>query len=126
MPLFVHIGDFLSIATRGQWLSPKHRVICPNLNFRYSLVYFVYPKRGVSIKLAEDLLASILDKAKEDEGLYCEELDHEECQHYSVLQNQQLSSQRSDESALDTLRQYRKIPFNEVMAVKWAQVQRTN
>ena len=82
--LFVHVGDFLSLALnharrnnpladggehRIIWPSPRHKVLCPiklsnesnaaNKSARCSLVYFVYPPMGVSLQDAEERLESM-------------------------------------------------------------------
>ncbi len=82
--LFVHVGDFLSLAMnsrhdeRGsggikitnqtvQWPSPTHRVVCPvrrNGSFydsRCSLVYFAYPPNSVSLSDAAKSLLNVDD-----------------------------------------------------------------
>lgn len=78
--LFVHVGDFLSLATynnrkeRPEWSSPRHRVLCPvrsssdsdnettttinGKECRRSLVYFAYPPPGISLNDAQRKISS--------------------------------------------------------------------
>ena len=84
--LFVHIGDFLSLATikSGEgndcypmWPSPRHRVLCPAVqcdnnttvvydskasakDCRRSLVYFVYPPPDVSLDTVQKVVSPII------------------------------------------------------------------
>ncbi len=76
--LFVHVGDFLGLATAGRgggppaWPSPRHRVLCPvrerspgdgatgaGDDCRRSLVYFAYPPPGVSLEDARRAVAPL-------------------------------------------------------------------
>ena len=84
--LFVHIGDFLSLASiqseEGNdfcpmWPSPRHRVLCPPVrdenntavlgnieearakDCRRSLVYFVYPPPNISLDTVQKVVAPI-------------------------------------------------------------------
>ncbi|KAF0429169.1 Clavaminate synthase-like protein [Gigaspora margarita] len=41
--IVVNCGDYLSLLTRGQYISPLHRVISDGTNERYSTVFFYYP-----------------------------------------------------------------------------------
>mmetsp|Transcript_27611 Transcript_27611/g.56576 ORF Transcript_27611/g.56576 Transcript_27611/m.56576 type:complete len:175 (+) Transcript_27611:548-1072(+) len=88
--MFVHVGDFLSLASRTAlgdggavsrncWPSPRHRVVCPpwssstsgpkeeervGRDGRVSLVYFAYPAPGTSIADAEGaMLEGVIGKA---------------------------------------------------------------
>lgn len=121
--LFVHIGDFLSLATGGNYLSPRHRVLCPlqkeegsYKESRCSLVYFAYPPPGKSIEEAEIKL-SANNNTLEKRGA---SLRYDR---YSLLQNQ--STQPSDKSAhKDVYDRIRTLSFDEAIKEKWAQVQR--
>jgi isopenicillin N synthase-like dioxygenase len=121
--LFIHIGDFMSLANNGRWLSPRHRVICPNLlntiEPRFSLVYFVYPKRGVTLRHAQNIFNSIEEQESSTP------LSNPECIHYSVLQDQQ-AGRDYIKIASDTFEEYQDVPYDIVMALKWAQVQRSS
>ena len=120
--LFVHIGDFMSLAIKGRWLSPRHRVVCPSILMRaqprFSLVYFVYPKHGITLQDARYIFCSTEKEIECDNSL-----TDDECNHYSVLQNQHPDNVESF-SASDVLKSYLTVPFEEVMAMKWKQVQR--
>ena len=86
--LFVHVGDFLSLASiRGEggypmFPSPRHRVLSPMRRFdedgststsrggsssyvkdycRRSLVYFAYPPPNVTLNAVQQVVSSILD-----------------------------------------------------------------
>ena len=118
--LFVHIGDFLSIASKGKWLSPRHRVVCPNETSRYSFVYFAYPKHGVTLSQAEKFLPlhniSLSDGGKK--------LTARQCGHYSLLQNQSKGDSSGCEAEDTVYVSILDVPFDEVIARKWGQVQR--
>ena len=120
--LFVHIGDFLSLATGGEYPSPRHRVLCPlqkeggpYKESRCSLVYFAYPPLGLSLEEAEKKLSQSTNLKKRGVSLCYDR--------YSLLQNQ--STQPSDKSAhKDVYDHIRTLPFEEAIKEKWAQVQR--
>jgi len=86
--LFVHIGDFLSLASiqneegnddcYPMWPSPRHRVLCPTLRHenntisgsnnseanakdcRRSLVYFAYPPPNISLDTVQKVVSPII------------------------------------------------------------------
>jgi len=84
--LFVHIGDFLSLASiqneegndcYPMWPSPRHRVLCPTVrrdnnttvtdnrkgtaqDCRRSLVYFAYPPPDVSLDTVQKVISPII------------------------------------------------------------------
>jgi len=119
--LFVHVGDFLSLATGGEYPSPRHRVLCPlrketgsSKESRCSLVYFAYPPLGVSLEEA----AIKLNKIKLPHAG-----DFLHYDRYSLLQNQ--SALSSDSSAHKAVyERMRKVAFEEAIKEKWGQVQR--
>mmetsp|Transcript_14260 Transcript_14260/g.25890 ORF Transcript_14260/g.25890 Transcript_14260/m.25890 type:complete len:483 (+) Transcript_14260:50-1498(+) len=41
--LFVHVGDFTSLATRGAWPSPRHRVLCPRTTTTTTTSFYSCP-----------------------------------------------------------------------------------
>ncbi|CAG8446824.1 3674_t:CDS:2 [Cetraspora pellucida] len=47
----VNCGDYLSLLTRGKYISPLHRVISDGKNERYSTVFFYYPSYDSKILL---------------------------------------------------------------------------
>jgi len=135
--LFVHVGDFLSLATHGEgmahlpiWPSPRHRVICPTKQpdrseesqCRRSLVYFAYPPPNISLAAAQRLVEPLIN--------------HDSCestavfQDYSLLHNQsqqqadQLLNEGSSSTNFETYEKMRTRPFGEVIQEKWNQVQR--
>lgn len=150
--VFVHVGDFLSLATIGgekggarPWPSPRHRVLCPVIpqnsnrraegaDCRRSLVYFAYPPPGVSLDDARKVVAPIASRC-----LRTDEPSHEypaECYDgYSLLHNQSQQStteegssgmNREDVNASPSILTHsriRGIPFNRVISDKWSQVQ---
>lgn len=147
--LFVHVGDFLSLATAGlsdgeiggfpAWPSPRHRVLCPTArrspdgddadDCRRSLVYFAYPPPGVSLDDARKIVAPLAARSspinssdKKNAGFY-------DC--YSLLHNQSRNSSSVKEStdekelvAFRTHQRIRGVSFDEVINEKWNQVQR--
>ena len=133
--LFVHVGDFLSLATHGEgmahlpiWPSPRHRVICPtkqpnkseSSQCRRSLVYFAYPPPNISLAAAQKVV----------EPLICAESCESTVmfQDYSLLHDQ--SQQQADQliggssTNFETYEKMRRRPFGEVIQEKWEQVQR--
>ena len=132
--LFVHVGDFLSLATQSRdgvsCPSPRHRVICPTRDnngeedyCRRSLVYFSYPPPGISISDAQEQLEGLVAEprtAGEDKvDLY---------ESYSLLHNQANGSGdgRDSKSAFETYQSIRSTPFDQVIRDKWNQVQRSS
>jgi len=134
--LFVHVGDFLSLATHGQgmthlpiWPSPRHRVICPtkkrpdqseSSQCRRSLVYFAYPPPNISLAAAQKVVEPLIcDDRYESFVMF---------QDYSLLHDQ---SQQADQllngvnsTNFETYQNMRLRPFGEVISEKWDQVQR--
>ncbi len=49
--IVVNCGDYLSLLTRGKYISPLHRVISDGTNERYSTVFFYYPSYDAKIPL---------------------------------------------------------------------------
>lgn len=119
--LFVHVGDFLSLATGGEYPSPRHQVLCPlrkegsSKDSRCSLVYFAYPPLGVSL---EDTKAKL--NAEKSSQTSKAPIHYER---YSLLQNQ---SAQSSEATLhrDVFQRIQNQPFEEAIKEKWGQVQR--
>lgn len=125
--LFIHVGDFTSLALSDinsssiSWPSPLHRVLCPTRSdrltkddMRLSLVYFSYPKRGISIqdatqsKKATEFLATSNDFPFD---------------RYMVLHNQS-TNEKVSPSTKDTYERIKSMPFDKVIEEKWKQVQR--
>eukprot|EP00978_Attheya_sp_CCMP212_P036313 scaffold163707_cov49-Attheya_sp.AAC.1 len=144
--LFVHMGDFTSLATRGAWPSPRHRVVCPirprttttsshhhdntledvRETCRCSLVYFAYPPPGVTLGMAQDAFQQQLvwtsKMNKDDEPDKDGTIPFSQ---YSVLQNQSNVSQQQAKNAEQIMYQrIQSIPFDQVIQDKWNQVQR--
>ncbi|KAL7425612.1 hypothetical protein ACHAXH_000144, partial [Discostella pseudostelligera] len=116
--LFVHVGDFLSLATIAEgtesnhpkWSSPRHRVVCPPLlrrnsregdsdtnSCRRSLVYFAYPPPGISLDAARPIVVPLSSRSSLDLPDYdLPELD-KVFDHYSLLHNQSHHPQPSEE-----------------------------
>jgi len=169
---FVHVGDFLSLAMnhchhpnvrydhdttknrRVIWPSPRHRVLCPVVQFdsddallsdriqtkRCSLVYFAYPPLGVSLQDAEERLHScehiqrgMLNNNKE-ENKYTTLFPYDR---YILLLDQSLSTNdNSDLKSLEdrsltprdfaygTYQRFHTRPFHQIVQEKWSQVQR--
>ena len=119
--LFVHVGDFLSLATRGEYPSPRHQVLCPirtkgtSKDSRCSLVYFAYPPLGVSLEDVETKLST--GKAPRASMIPVH------YDRYSLLHNQSAQSSEAP-SHREVYERIRKKPFEEAIKEKWGQVQR--
>ena len=77
--VFVHVGNFLSLATIGKeegslplWPSPRHRVLCPREDStesgndekgRRSLVNFAYPPPGIALNEARNVVSPVRQEA---------------------------------------------------------------
>lgn len=111
---FVHVGDFLSLATIPDdgvykavpvWPSPRHRVNCPSLKeesgddgngkrCRRSLVYFAYPPPGVSLGDARSFVIPISSSSLLTDGKLKDISENDELpsveiyDRYSLLRNQ--------------------------------------
>ncbi|KAL7462268.1 hypothetical protein ACHAXS_002650 [Conticribra weissflogii] len=109
---FVHVGDFLSLATLNHsgdsnsmplWHSPRHRVQCPirqrdhdqmsdaGDECRRSLVYFAYPPPGVSLSDAQRVVAPLAcgsGPGRTDTTTLCDNSASSFYPHYSLLRNQ--------------------------------------
>jgi len=127
--LFVHVGDFLSLVTRGKYPSPRHRVLCPlagngsdnnEKQSRCSLVYFAYPDRGLA--LADVGRHTLFEK----------NIGPVRYERYSLLHDQSAESSEcgNDEPLSSSSRRvYDRIydiPFDKVIMEKWGQVQRSS
>ena len=127
--LFIHVGDFTSLALSDihnssiSWPSPLHRVLCPTRSdtltkdsddTRLSLVYFSYPKRGVSIQDASQSKETSESMTTSNDFPF---------DRYMVLHNQSINEKVSP-SAKDTYERVKSMPFDKVTEEKWKQVQR--
>jgi hypothetical protein len=150
--LFVHVGDFLSLATAGDdriqrqhspiWPSPRHRVICPTLqleqssdqrsessssssNCRRSLVYFAYPPPNISLATAQAVVEPLLACENDDS---CKISSDKFQDYYSLLhdqsQHQSDDSLKQENNLTEAYANMRRRPFGQVIADKWNQVQR--
>jgi hypothetical protein len=139
--LFIHVGDFLSLSAMQNngpsiWHSPRHRVLCPirstkdtssnalNLDqCRRSLVYFAYPPPGISLKRVQTVVGPIATSKGDISNT------NPNFNMYSVLHDQsKTTASNGQESAeMNATAAYEKmlnLPFDEVIAKKWNQVQR--
>ena len=150
--LFVHVGDFLSLATVGDeriqhrqhspiWPSPRHRVICPlqqqssdqrsesssssSSNCRRSLVYFAYPPPNISLATAQAVVEPLLAYKNDDS---CKISSSKFQDYYSLLQDQSQhqpgDSLKKENNSIEAYENMRRSPFGQVIADKWNQVQR--
>jgi len=132
--LFVHVGDFLSLATHGEgmthlpiWPSPRHRVVCPtkqpdqseSSQCRRSLVYFAYPPPNISLAAAQKVVEPLIcDDTYESSVMF---------HPYSLLHDQSQQANQLDgvdSTNFETYQDMRLRPFGEVISEKWDQVQR--
>jgi len=116
--MFVHVGDFLSISSGGRWLSPRHRVVSPIQKTRFSNVYFVYPKPGISFEFAETEFSSLFGRQT---NLLTSEKSYS---FYSLLQNQAKVSSEGLSSSTNLFETFRSKGFETLIEEKWMQVQR--
>mmetsp|Transcript_10846 Transcript_10846/g.14174 ORF Transcript_10846/g.14174 Transcript_10846/m.14174 type:complete len:362 (+) Transcript_10846:125-1210(+) len=116
--MFVHVGDFLSISSGGRWLSPRHRVVSPIHKTRFSNVYFVYPKPGISFEFAKSEFLSLLGSQT---NLLTSEKSYS---FYSLLQNQAKVSNEGLSSSTRLFESFRSKGFETLIEEKWMQVQR--
>mmetsp|Transcript_2510 Transcript_2510/g.3799 ORF Transcript_2510/g.3799 Transcript_2510/m.3799 type:complete len:470 (+) Transcript_2510:3-1412(+) len=155
---FVHVGDFLSLSSppvmsscsnnrnghdavvvEPLWKSPRHRVVSPTgIKPRYSLVYFLYPRLGMTLRHAQTQMANNGDyfgaTIHDDDPLPMNHRSYPSSvlERYSLLHNQSVvlepfgGETDNDDSILQTrFQEMRHVPFEEVVAQKWAQVQRS-
>jgi hypothetical protein len=150
---FVHVGDFLSLATIAEgnrsnhpmWPSPRHRVVCPPLrqnacgadsdSCRRSLVYFAYPPPGISLDAVRTVLVPLVSQFRSLLNLPPDD-DHSEpinvYDNYSLLHNQSHQPRQSEDvachdvvsSTKQTYHRIKGLPFDDVIFEKWHQVQR--
>ncbi|RIA98466.1 hypothetical protein C1645_812728 [Glomus cerebriforme] len=101
--IIVNCGDYLSLITRGKYISPLHRVINDGTNERYSTVLFYYPSYDAKIPLIDN---------KEEE-------EFELNKRLSIFKDQAVHCNESNAKA----RMYDKNTcFGEYIAYKWDQV----
>ena len=116
--LFVHIGDFLSLASIKSrdgscdfpmWPSPRHRVLCPTIRHennktvdnskasardcRRSLVYFAYPPPNISLDTVQKVISPIISSNDSSIQSTKTTINNESntrdfYNHYSLLHNQ--------------------------------------
>jgi isopenicillin N synthase-like dioxygenase len=140
IPLFVHVGDFLCLAkgftsTHDSffWPSPKHRVISPKKEPRFSLVYFAYPDPQLTLAQAIELMQERRNTNDDctagapgnGRGISsCTSL----LKQLSLLCNQSpaTSNNASKNMEWDVFQHLHHKPFaSNVIPNKWSQVQRT-
>ena len=138
--LFIHVGDFTSLALsqalsspeQVTWPSPLHRVLCPlqsdgtdgkgENDARRSLVYFAYPPKGSSLDDSQRYVRNKMGAGKEElnkVGLSSFPYDR-----YMVLNDQSPGSGIAS-SKEEVYHRIKKIPFHKVIEAKWQEVQRT-
>jgi hypothetical protein len=147
--LFVHVGDFLSLAMNHsnhesciRWPSPRHQVLCPLASksaessipsARYSLVYFVYPPMGVSLQDAEERIHSNMENGNYLQVREEQEPDIFPYDRYFLLLDQSSSNHKNQpkrqshsetDHAKNQWERIRTTPFHLVIQEKWSQVQR--
>ena len=120
--LVVNVGDYLSLLSRGRFVSPLHRVTMPETapahsmradaddteevredaadGTRLSLVFFAYPEYSARLSLAEP----------------------EGAMRTSLLQQQQVGAR--GQTAAEAAARLSETPFGEYILEKWAQVSR--
>jgi isopenicillin N synthase-like dioxygenase len=143
IPLFVHVGDFLCLAkgfasTHDSfiWPSPKHRVISPKKEPRFSLVYFAYPEPQVTLAQAIELMQERRntngDCTSGTPGSGRDIQNISSCtsllKQLSLLCNQSpaTSNNASTNMEWDAFQHLHHKPFaSNVIPNKWSQVQRT-
>lgn len=136
--LFLHVGDFTSLAKCGYppkdviWPSPLHRVVCPKKTHdssedkeddaRCSLVYFVYPPRGISL---EDARSSLSPRQLDaNPGVVYGSNNNFPYDRFMVLKDQSIGTATSHSSEEEVYNRIAKVSFDTVIEEKWAQVQR--
>ena len=136
------------------WHSPRHRVLCPiishneymsnsssesnfNSQCRRSLVYFAYPPPGVSLKDAQKVIRPLVPSQVHEDSKF-DSSSQDNLKMLSVLHDQSAQNTLSTPYNLDSndrdqslepkaMISYNKmldVPFDKVIAEKWAQVQR--
>ena len=93
--IFVNCGDYMSLLSKGKFISPKHRVISPDINDkqRISNVFFFYPNYNATIP----------------------NMDINELQSYSLMVDQ-------SKFELNNVKLHNDITFGEYIKHKWEQV----
>jgi hypothetical protein len=145
IPLFVHVGDFLSLVKGFNntyddfiWPSPTHRVISPKKEARFSLVYFAYPEPQLSLAQAIESIQT-LTKNNNFNNQYKIHACNRNIQtadnctnllkQLSLLRDQSTtatSEYTSTDTVWDSYQHIYHMPFaSEVIPYKWSQVQRT-
>ncbi|KAL3805567.1 hypothetical protein HJC23_005811 [Cyclotella cryptica] len=134
------------------WHSPRHRVLCPvrscedssssssndsyfNNQCRRSLVYFAYPPPGISLKDAQSGIRHVVSSPVTETA--CDSLRCHTMKMYSVLHDQSeqiigVGTKQFNDDEIETVEEtttlayehIRDVPFDDVIARKWDQVQR--
>jgi hypothetical protein len=137
LKLFIHVGDFTSLTKCGSastppkeiiWPSPLHRVLCPKQGgdakdctevdeARYSLVYFIYPPRGISL---EDARSSLPQRQPDIHSTRSFPYER-----YMVLKDQSFGATINSMTEEEVYNDIARISFDSVIKTKWNQVQRT-
>jgi len=137
----VHVGDVTSLAlghaaikqTRSTstsnskvvtFPSPKHRVVCPQLEPRVSLVYFAYPPPSISLAemetRLEDYSVQLPSNIGESKNKDTVVVSYDS---YYLLQNQTPGGEQAEDPE-EVYRRIRTKPLGECFRAKWEQVQR--
>jgi 2OG-Fe(II) oxygenase superfamily len=139
----IHVGDTTSLAmAHGQekcivgrpfFPSPLHRVLSPTTEPRVSLVYFVYPALGHSLKsLASNLSPWLQSQRREDEGQNGASAEHTyrsvvPYDHFFLLHDQSVVSDNNmiQRSPYEVFADLYNRTMGAVFEEKWQQVQRS-
>lgn len=138
--LFVHVGDFLTLAqgfhtTHDEflWPSPIHRVISPKNEPRFSLVYFAYPEPPLTLAQARESMDSITKRKNPKDIRHPTSNISNLLKQLSLLCDQSSTTIKpsneddpiSTNAIWDFYQQIHHIPFaSQVIPNKWSQVQR--
>jgi len=144
IPLFVHIGDFLSLVKGFNntyddfiWPSPTHRVISPKKEARFSLVYFAYPEPQLSLAQAIESMQTLTNNNNNNQynnhacnkSIQTDDNCTNLLKQLSLLSDQSTaatSDHTSTDTVWDSYQHIYHMPFaSEVIPNKWSQVQRT-
>lgn len=117
--LVVNAGDFLSLATKGEYHSPVHRVLSPVSQNRMSFVYFYYPDYDTLLTLPtqqqQEDCAGVADTGADTDadaaGKVCEPYQEQ----YNTLLSKHMLRGRGGEG----------VRFGDYILEKWQGVSRT-
>lgn len=110
----MNVGDFFSLATKGEYHSPIHRVLCPETENRISFVLFFYPNYDSILTLPTEEESKQVCNAMESSQCDSQQQEQEQDMTYNTLLSKHNLAGRGEQ-----------VKFGDYIVEKWEGVTRS-